>query len=201
MSDNRSPHPKRVHKFPIEMKEKLDSPERKRLFNPEKALSSLGIKAEMVVADIGCGTGFFSIPLAYLVGEKGKVFAVDISKEMLSDLREKIEKEKLHNVKLILSQENKIPLKAKEVHYCFLSAMIHELENKDFFFRELRRLLKDKGKIGIIEWKKVPSPLGPPLEERISLSMMKQILIKNKLSIHKTIELGQYNYGIVAIRA
>jgi len=193
--------PKKVHKFPLEMKEKLDSPERKKLLNPEKALSSLGIKAGMAVADIGCGTGFFTLPLACLVGEKGKVFAADISKEMLIDLRERIEKEKLHNVEVILSQENRIPLKAKEVHYCFLSAMVHELENRDLFFRELRRLLKDKGKIGIIEWKKIPSPLGPPLEERISLSMMKEILIKNKFCIHKTMELGQYNYGVVAVRA
>ncbi len=192
-----SPYPKTVHKFPVEMREKLDSPERKKLLNPEKALSSLGIKAGMTVADIGCGTGFFTLPLAHLVGEKGTVLAADISKEMLSDLREKIEKETIHNVKIILSQENKIPLKAKEVHYCFLSAMVHELENRDLFFRELRRLLKDKGKIGIIEWKKIPSPLGPPLEER----MMKEILVKNKLRIHKTMELGPYNYGIVAVRA
>ncbi len=201
MSDKKDSPPKTVHKFPVEMREKLDSPERKKLLNPEKALSSLGIKAGMTVADIGCGTGFFTLPLAHLVGEKGKVLAADISKEMLSDLRKRIKKEKLHNVKVILSQENKIPLKAKEVHYCFLSAMVHELENRDLFFRELRRLLKDKGKIGIIEWKKVPSPLGPPLEERISLSMMKEILVKNKLRIHKTMELGPYNYGIVAVSA
>ncbi len=201
MSDKENQSPKAVHKFPLEMKEKLDSPERKELFDPKKALSSLGIKAGMAVADIGCGTGFFSLPLASLVGEKGKVFAADISKEMLSDLRKRIKKEKLHNVKAILSQENKIPLKAKEVNYCFLALMVHELENRDLFFRELRRLLKNKGKIAIIEWKKAPSPFGPPLEERISLSAMKEMLIENKLRIHKTVKLGQYQYGIVAVRA
>lgn len=201
MSDKKIQPAEMVHKFPMEMKEKLDSPERKELFDPKKALRSLEIKAGMAVADIGCGTGFFSIPLASLVGEKGKVFAADISKEMLSDLRGKVKKEKLHNVKAILSQENKIPLKAKEVNYCFLALMVHELENRDLFFRELRRLLKNKGKIGIIEWKKAPSSFGPPLEERISLPMMKQILIENKLRVHKTIKLGQYQYGIVAVRA
>jgi ubiquinone/menaquinone biosynthesis C-methylase UbiE len=79
--------------------------------------------------------------------------------------------------------------------------MVHELEDRGLFFRELRRLLKNKGKIAIIEWKKAPSPFGPPLEERISLPMMKQMLTKNKLRIHKTVKLGQYQYGIVAVRA
>jgi len=93
MSDSKIQPSKIAHKFPLEMKKKLDSPERKKLFNSEKALSSLGIKAGMTVADIGCGTGFFSIPLASLVGKKGKVFAADISKEMLSDLRVKVKKD------------------------------------------------------------------------------------------------------------
>jgi len=119
MSAKKSSPPKMVHKFPVEMKEKLDSPERKKLLNPEKALSSLGIKAGMVVADIGCGTGFFTLPLASLVGEKGKVFAADISNGMLSDLRKKIEKEKLHKKKNFITSRSsflkriKYPLRQK----------------------------------------------------------------------------------------
>ncbi len=187
------------HKFPIELKEELDSPQRKSLFNPVRALRSLGIKPDMYVADIGCGTGFFTIFLSRLAGEKGRVFAVDISKEMLRDIRKRIKKENIANVRAILSKENKIPLRSKAVDYCLLSSVAHELENKALFFKELKRILKDRGEIGVIDWKTTPSPLGPPLEERIPIRTMKQIIMKNGFGIKKILNLGKYNYGIVAV--
>ncbi len=189
-----------AHKFPIELKEELDSPQRKSLFNPVRALKSMGIKPDMYVADIGCGTGFFTIFLSRLVGERGRVFAVDISKEMLRDVRRRIKKEDIKNVKVILSKENKIPLGSKAVDYCLLSSVAHELENKALFFKELKRILKERGEIGVIDWKKMPSPLGPPLEERIPLLTMKQIITKNGFGIKKILNLGKYNYAIVAIK-
>lgn len=189
-----------AHKFPAAMKAKLDSPQRKRLLNPAKTLRSLGISAGMVVADIGCGTGFFTIPLASAVGPRGKVFAVDISREMTRDVRKRAGKEGLQNVKTVFSRENKIPVTSKRIDYCLLSSVVHELENKILFFKELKRLVKDGGKVGIIEWKKIPSPLGPPLQERISLAAMKQMLAENGFAVKKTFSPGKYNYGIVAIK-
>lgn len=187
-----------AHKFPIEMKSKLDSPERKRLFNPTKALSALGIGRQMVVADIGCGTGFFTVPLARLAGQRGRVLAIDISRQMLRDARMRIKKEGLHNVRLILSRENKIPVKTKSIDYCLLVSVVHELDDKVLFFSELKRLLKEGGRIGIIEWKKIPSSLGPPLKERIPAATMRQMLVKNGYRIEKAVGFGKYNYGLVA---
>lgn len=189
-----------AHKFPIEMKAKLDSLERKKMFNSIKALESLGVSERMTVADIGCGTGFFTVLLARIVGLKGKVYAVDISKEMLRDVSRRIKKEGLKNVKVIVSKENKIPINSKDVDYCLLASVVHELENSTLFFKELKRLLKNNGKIGIIEWKKILSPLGPPMKERISMPAMKQILIKNRFNIEKTIGLGRYNYAVTAVK-
>jgi ubiquinone/menaquinone biosynthesis C-methylase UbiE len=100
----------------------------------------------------------------------------------------------------MLSEENKIPIESKQVDYCLLSSVVHELENKVLFLRELKRILKDKGRIGVIDWKKVPSPLGPPLKERISVLTMKHIVSENGFKIEKTINLGKYNYAIVAVK-
>lgn len=186
------------HKFPIELKEELDSPQRKRLFNPARFLKFLGIKPDMYVADIGCGTGFFTVLLSRVVGEKGRVFAVDISKEMLRDVRKRIKKEGIRNVRVMLSKENEIPIGSKRIDYCLLSSVVHELENKTLFFKELGRILKDRGEIGVIDWKRKSSPLGPPLRERIPMQTMKQIIMKNGFSIKKMLNLGRYNYGIVA---
>ena len=187
-----------ARKFPIELKEELDSPQRIKLFRPIAALRSLGISKDMTVVDIGCGTGFFTLPLAGIVGLGGKVFAADISREMLNEVRKRIKKDKLKNVKVLLSEENKIPINSKKVDYCLLSSVAHELENKTLFFKELKRILRKEGMVGIIEWKKVPSPLGPPLKERIPLSAMRKIIRKNGFSIKKILNLGSYNYGMVA---
>ena len=189
-----------AHKFPIAMKAELDSPQRKKLLNPVKTLRALGIRAGMIVADVGCGTGFFTIPLAAFVGPKGRVFAVDISKEMINDVKKGAAQERFRNIKAIHSSENKIPITSKRIDYCLLSSVVHELENKALFFKELKRLLKKDGKVGIIEWKKIPSPLGPPLRERISPAAMRQILAENGFAVEKTFRPGKYNYGIVAIR-
>ena len=189
-----------AHKFPIAMKAELDSPQRKKLLNPVKTLRALGIRAGMIVADVGCGTGFFTIPLAAVVGPRGRVLAADISREMIRDVGKRIEKAGLKNIKTVLSRENKIPVTSKRIDYCLLSSVVHELENKALFFKELKRLLKKDGKVGIIEWKKVPSPLGPPLRERISPVAMRQILAENGFAVEKTFRPGKYNYGIVAIR-
>ena len=187
-----------ARKFPVAMKAKLDSPQRKRLLNPAKTLRSLGISAGMIVADIGCGTGFFTIPLASLVGPKGNVFAVDISREMTRDVRKRVAKEGLQNVKTVFSRENNIPLPSKMIDCCLLVSVIHELENKTLFFKELKRLLKEGGKVGIIEWKKIPSPLGPPLRERISPVAMRQMLAENGFAVKKTFSLGAHNYAVTA---
>ena len=187
-----------AHKFPIELKEELDSPQRMKLFRPIAALRSLGISKDMTVVDIGCGTGFFTLPLARIAGSKGNVFAADIAKEMLNEVRRRIKKNKLKNVKVLLCEENKIPLNSKKVDYCLLSSVAHELENKALFFKELKRILRQEGRVGIIEWKKISSALGPPLKERITLSAMRQTLVKNGFTIKKVLNLGSYNYGIVA---
>lgn len=189
-----------AHKFPIALKKELDSPQRRRLFGPIKALRSLGIRKHITVADVGCGTGFFTIPLVRIVGLKGMVFAVDISCEMLNEVKKRIRKNKLKNVKVLFSKENKIPIGSGKVDYCLLSSVVHELENKTSFFKELKRILKERGRIGIIEWKKIRSPLGPPLEERIPLSVIKQDIIKSGFDIKNVLSLGRYNCGIIAAK-
>src|SRR3989338_271502 len=187
-----------AHKFPIAMKAELDSPQRKKLLNPVKTLRALGIRAGMIVADVGCGTGFFTIPLAAVVGPRGRVLAADISREMIRDVGKRVEKAGLKNIKTVLSRENKIPVTSKRIDYCLLSSVVHELENRILFFRELKRLVKDGGKVGIIEWKKIPSPLGPPLRERISPAAMRQILAENGFAVEKIFSLGAHNYAVTA---
>lgn len=82
------------------------------------------LTGEIVIADLGCGTGFFSIPASRRVK---KLFALDIQQEMLDILRDKIKKEKITNIEAILSEESSIPLFDKSVDILLMANVFHEL--------------------------------------------------------------------------
>ena len=153
----------------------------------------------MVVVDVGCGTGFYTFPLASVVGKRGVVYAVDLSEEMLSFLKKEIEDRKVGNVKPILSQEASIPLGNRTADMVINVNMLHEAEDRDAFIQELKRLLKDNGRLLIIDHKKEPSPTGPPLEERVSYDEARA-LIKKYFDIVVKGPSGEYQYGIIAMK-
>lgn len=69
--------------FDVKNMHKLDNPKRRELLPPDQTLRKLGIKEGEIIADIGCGIGYFTLPASKMVGEKGKIYAMDISAEML----------------------------------------------------------------------------------------------------------------------
>ena len=78
------------HKFDAKNKHKLDNETRRKMLPPEQTLLSLGLKEGDIMADIGCGIGYFAVPASKIVGKSGKVFAMDILPEMLEEVHVKI---------------------------------------------------------------------------------------------------------------
>ncbi|MCX9028086.1 MAG: class I SAM-dependent methyltransferase [Candidatus Methanoperedens sp.] len=153
-----------VHKFDVKKAKILDSPERLQFLNPESILNNLNLTREMVIADLGCGSGFFSIPASKRVK---KVFALDIQQEMLDILLDKIKKEKITNIEVRLSQESFILLADNSSDILLMVNVFHELHDKLSLLREVKRVLTMKGRLMIIDWKKIEMDTGPPLEERL----------------------------------
>lgn len=183
------------HKFDVKRKHILENPEREKWFPSVSTLRELGIRQGMTVADIGCGTGYLSLPAAEIVGDKGLVYAVDISREMLDEVEKKT-KGREYNIATVLSRENSIPLEDASVDYCLMTFLLHEVEDSDAFLEEIKRILKNPGTAGVIEWRKIESPMGPPLEDRISREEMKRIASAAGFTVDKTILLGRYHYGM-----
>jgi len=182
------------HKFDVKNKHLLESPERGGWFDSAQALKTLGIRPGMIVADIGCGTGYLTIPAREIVGDDGRVYAADISREMLEEVKKKIKG--INNVSVLLSRENEIPLEDNSVDFCLLAFVLHEVEDIGLFLKEVKRILKNPGLVGAIEWAKVESPVGPPLEDRISEGEMHKIASELGFSIKRSITLGKYHYGM-----
>ena len=141
---------KRNRVCPVEIAGSLDNRIRRWLQNPRKILEPY-IEEGMTVLDIGCGPGFFSIDMAQLVGESGRVIAADLQEGMLQKLRDKIQGTELERrITLHKCKENKIGV-SENVDFVLAFYMVHEAPNQKEFFREIASILKPDGRVLIVE--------------------------------------------------
>lgn len=180
-----SNHDKSHHIFDPQHIDILESKERKAQLDPQKIFTLLGVKSEDIVADLGAGSGYFTMPLSNKVKS---VYAIDIQQEMLDYLKQKIKENKILNIDLLLSKDpNQIPLPDQSIDFLLTVNTLHEFPDKEKMIKEIKRILKPKGKTGIIDFKKIESTLGPPLAIRVSQKDAIKLFEKNGLtnvSIH-----------------
>jgi ubiquinone/menaquinone biosynthesis C-methylase UbiE len=143
----------------------LEMENRKVWQDPEEILKSVGTKPDLIAADLGCGSGFFTVPLSRKVR---RVYAIDIQKEMLDFLKEKVERLKIKNVELLLSKEDEIPLEDESLDLLISINTLHEFGNKKRMIEEINRVLKYNGDALIVDFKKEDTRFGPPVAIRIS---------------------------------
>lgn len=132
----------------------LERPERaKEEGEPEKLYKALDVKPGMTIADIGAGSGYHTFKLAPLVGDDGKVLAVDIQPQMLAILRERIRKEKVKNVELVQSTEKDPKLKPESVDLIVMVDVYHEFAFPYEMMEKMVASLKPGGRIAFVEFR------------------------------------------------
>lgn len=174
--------------------------ERRKWQDPEKTIKSVGVREKMVVADLGCGPGFFTIPLALAVGKSGIVYAVDSNSEMLSYLRANLQKlgsAPSGLVKIIEADVTKTKIPLNSVDIAFFANILHDLAEPSAFLGEVSRIIRKDSVIVDIDWKKMESGFGPPLEMRLSAGQSKQILHRAGFEVTKSVYAGRFHYGLV----
>ena len=109
------------------------------------------IKEGMIILELGCGPGFFTIDIAQMVGNSGQVIAVDLQEGMLQKVRNKIKKTEFEE-RIILHRcdENKIGI-SENVDFVLLFYMVHEVRDKESLFDEIESILKPNGQVLIVE--------------------------------------------------
>jgi ubiquinone/menaquinone biosynthesis C-methylase UbiE len=117
--------------------------------NPNKILSSF-VSEGMTVVDYGCGNGYFTVPLAKMVGNSGKVIAVDIQQEMLDKVSLRLKNNNLKNVELFNNSNSKLNY-PNSIDFAIAIYVVHEIPNKKAFFKELYDNLKLNSKLLIME--------------------------------------------------
>ena len=187
-----------AHKFHHQHAHRLDKPERQKWQNIEKFINIIEPFEDMVFVDIGVGTGYFAIPIAKKF-PNALVIGTDIQPKMLEIVEEKTEKENLKNLKTVLSEENQIPVEDKIADRVLVANVFHELHHPQNFLKEVKRILKDDGKLIIIDWKPIETEEGPPPEERLQPEIVVKELEKAKFEILNVDEnTYPYHYIITA---
>ena len=141
---------KNKHVCPVEQAGSLDTKIRRWIQNPYKILRPY-IKEGMTVLDMGCGPGFFTIDMAQMVGDSGRIIAVDLQEGMLRKLKNKLSGTKLEQrVTLHKCELNKIGV-SEQVDFILMFYVAHELPNMEAVFKEIGTILKPDGQVFIVE--------------------------------------------------
>jgi len=143
--------------------QEFDDPKRDAWQKPHEVIQALALKPDAVVADIGSGTGYFSVRLAHMV-PKGRVYGEDIEPDMVKYLAERAKREGLTNI-IALKGAPGDPLLPEKVDLVLMVDEFHHIEDRDRYFRTLRESLKPGGRIAIIDFR-MDSPQGPPKSAR-----------------------------------
>jgi ubiquinone/menaquinone biosynthesis C-methylase UbiE len=131
----------------------LDRPEREKEEAPSKLLPALKIKQGDAVADIGAGSGYYTLMAAKHVGPKGKVYAVDIQPEMLDIIKKKMTKRGVKNIELIKNTETETKLAAASVDLILLVDVYHEFTYPYEMTVDMVKALKPKGRMVFVEFR------------------------------------------------
>ena len=163
------------HFDPAQSAKQFDDPARDAWQMPDKVIAALHLKPGQIVADIGAGTGYFSVRLARSEAAP-KVYAVDIEPGMVTYLRDRAAKEGFENIIAVQATEDDAKL-PEPVDAILIVDTYHHIGNREIYFRKLSKSLKPGGRLAIIDFKP-DSPEGPPKEFRFPPEKFKAELAK-----------------------
>jgi SAM-dependent methyltransferase len=156
--------------FPPENLGLLEGPDREVWQRPDQVMDALGIAENTVVADLGAGSGWFTIRLARRVGPNGRVYAEDIQRQMIDAIERRVKREGLRNVTPHLGKPSDPGLPAGQLDAALIVEAYYEMEAPVVLLRNVARSLKPRGRVGIVNFTKEGFGPGPPMDERVEPS-------------------------------
>ena len=180
-----------IHRF-------LNGEERRKWQNPDAILISIGVKTGVKFVDVGCGDGFFAVPAAKLVGNSGRVYALDVDSDAIGRLMEKAAKETLRNLELKVGKAEEMVFCDSCVDIVFFGIVFHDFSDPNKVLSNAKRMLKPTGRLIDLDWKKEPMRLGPPLQIRFSKEKASTLIEAAGFKIGCTRDEGLYPYIIFA---
>ncbi|MGC4018115.1 MAG: methyltransferase domain-containing protein [Muricomes sp.] len=173
----------------MDLKTKLEIPGRIAELNPRDTLERIGLKGSSTFCDVGAGTGVFTFEAAQITDNK--VYAVEISSQMMEILQSKVREKNLKNVEIINGIKG-VPDSSCDV--VLLCTVLHEVPDVQGMMNEIKRILAEDGILAVIEFHKHQTPGGPPMEIRLDSARLEKELRECGLHQTQNFTLGENFY-------
>lgn len=168
--------------------------------DPIKNLKTFGLKEDDIVADLGAGTGYYSVAVGHLV-QRGKVYAVEIVKDFLATIKNKAKEAHLHNVEVIWGDIEKIggtKLGDRIVDAVIVSNVFCQVEDKAQLIEEVKRILKSRGKVLLIDWSQ--SQIMGKMAI-VPKNKAREMFEKKGFIFNRDINVGEHHYGMILFKS
>lgn len=167
--------------------------------DPGSNIEHLLIGEEMKVIDIGAGSGAYTLAAAE-IARNGKIYAVDIQKDLLLKIKSEGAKRHLHNIETIWadaeeSRGTKLADGAMDVG--IVSNLLFQIEHKEGLAREVARIIRKKGRLMVIDWSDSWGGLGPHPKDIVTAKAAKQLFEKAGFKAQKEFNAGDHHYGMI----
>ncbi|MEA2092518.1 MAG: class I SAM-dependent methyltransferase [Patescibacteria group bacterium] len=156
--------------------------------NPTKIIDEISVSKNMKIVDFGCGSGGWSIPLAER-SEDGMVYAVDVMSEALSALKSKADTERVYNIRTLLADiEKGTNLVGDSFDLAIVSNILFQAEDKEAVIKEAYRVLRQSGKMLVVDWNNI---------ENVSENEINEQIKESGFQVVKRIDAGVSHFGIL----
>lgn len=167
--------------------------------DPVKNLKAFGLKEDNIVADLGAGTGYYSVAAGKLV-PRGKVYAVEVQKDFLETIKNNVREAHLRNIEIIWGNVEK--LGGTKIGDCIVDAVIasnilFQIEDKEKFIKEIKRILKIKGRVLLIDWSESSIMGGTNI---VFKDKAREIFEEKGFVLEREIDAGAHHYGMILVK-
>jgi ubiquinone/menaquinone biosynthesis C-methylase UbiE len=171
------------------------------LIHPDRLFEELNLKKGCTFLDMGCGPGQYSIAASNLVGDEGLVYAVDLWEEAIDALFRRVSALDIKNIRMMVGDVSQpLPIGAEAVDVCLISTVLHDFVEEGVAYKaleEVARVLKPKGLLAIIEFRKIEGPPGPSVRIRLSPEDVERLVFPHGFIPQRSTDIGPYNYLVI----
>lgn len=165
--------------------------------DPVKNLKAFGLRENNIVADLGAGTGYYSVAAGRMV-PRGKVYAVEIQKDFLATIRNKVKEARLYNVECLWGNIEKLggtKIRDGIADAVIASNVLFQVEDKEIFIQEIKRILKPKGRVLLIDWS--VDSFATSLKNAIPKNKVREMFERRGFVFEREINAGTHHYGMI----
>jgi ubiquinone/menaquinone biosynthesis C-methylase UbiE len=168
--------------------------------DPQKNIEQCGIQAGMEVADLGAGSGFYTLAAAKALISTGRVYAIDVQKDLLTKIKNNAVGEGLYNVEVIWGDVEKVGgthLRDGAVDLALICNLLFQLEDKKSAVLEIKRVLKPAGRVLVVDWSDSFGGIGPKMNMVVKKEEVLEMFGDAGFHMEREISAGAHHYGLI----